>query len=232
MSATWSRQLEAFCEAFSAADDVGEDVAGVYFVVRADRVLYVGQSGTVRARCAIAAERFGAVGLRFFVLRLRGPMADHGKLGAGVRKREELEAAFIALFPCMENVVSKSAPAWAAAVAYALTGDVVRPPEAAQPKKLYRPPEVQSAPLPGRPPPRQMEVLRFVAKSIECGLPPTIREICEELGTTSTNGANDHLRYLEVRRLITRQENRARSIRITDLGWNLLASEAVPTEAA
>jgi 2-polyprenyl-6-methoxyphenol hydroxylase-like FAD-dependent oxidoreductase len=42
--------------------------------------------------------------------------------------------------------------------------------------------------------PRQVQVLQCVEQSIEArGYPPTLREIGERLGMTSTNAVNDHL---------------------------------------
>ena len=44
---------------------------------------------------------------------------------------------------------------------------------------------------------RQEQTLDFIRSSIEDrGYPPTLREIGEHLGISSTNGVNDHLRAL------------------------------------
>jgi repressor LexA len=52
---------------------------------------------------------------------------------------------------------------------------------------------------------RQRQVLRFICRSlVERQRPPTLREICAELGTASTNGATDHLNALEKKGFISR----------------------------
>lgn len=63
---------------------------------------------------------------------------------------------------------------------------------------------------------RQAAVLRMIIRCIQRnGMPPTIAEIGEHFGITSTNGVNDHLRALERKGYITRS-SKARSIKITD----------------
>ncbi|MBP8128216.1 MAG: transcriptional repressor LexA [Candidatus Hydrogenedentes bacterium] len=63
---------------------------------------------------------------------------------------------------------------------------------------------------------RQRNVLEFV---IECvrdhGLPPTMSEICDEFGLTSTNAARDHLVALEKKGYLERS-SKARGIRVTE----------------
>lgn len=60
---------------------------------------------------------------------------------------------------------------------------------------------------------RQRKVLAFVERSIrERGYPPTLREVCAELGVTSTNGASDHLRALERKGYLRRDPTRARAM--------------------
>ncbi len=60
---------------------------------------------------------------------------------------------------------------------------------------------------------RQRQVLSFILRSVERrGYPPSVREICEELGTTSTRGAQRHLEALERKGYITRGPG-ARAIR-------------------
>jgi repressor LexA len=63
---------------------------------------------------------------------------------------------------------------------------------------------------------RQHAVLNFIIDCIrERGCPPTIAEICQEFGISSTNGANDHLCALEKKGYIERS-SKARSIRLTE----------------
>lgn len=65
---------------------------------------------------------------------------------------------------------------------------------------------------------RQKEILDFIIDCIrEDRMPPTIAEIGENFGITSTNGVNDHLVALEKKGYIERS-SKARSIQVTDKG--------------
>lgn len=60
---------------------------------------------------------------------------------------------------------------------------------------------------------RQNQILSFIVKESEMrGFPPTIREIGEEMGISSTNGVNDHLKALERKGYLTRGEQQSRSL--------------------
>lgn len=62
---------------------------------------------------------------------------------------------------------------------------------------------------------RQQSILRFIIESIrDHGYPPTIAEIGEEFGISSTNGVNDHLVALEKKGYIERS-SKARGIHVT-----------------
>ncbi|MBX3252126.1 MAG: transcriptional repressor LexA [Myxococcales bacterium] len=62
---------------------------------------------------------------------------------------------------------------------------------------------------------RQRIVLDFIRASIdERGFPPTLREIGNHLGIRSTNGVNDHLRALERKGYLTREDMKSRSLRV------------------
>ncbi len=62
---------------------------------------------------------------------------------------------------------------------------------------------------------RQKAVLTFISNSIDdLGYPPTLREIGNELGIRSTNGVNDHLRALERKGYITREDMKSRTLRL------------------
>jgi repressor LexA len=64
--------------------------------------------------------------------------------------------------------------------------------------------------------PRQEEVLDLVLESLERrGYPPSIREICDALGLSSTRGALRHLEALEKKGFITRASG-ARAIQVRD----------------
>jgi repressor LexA len=63
---------------------------------------------------------------------------------------------------------------------------------------------------------RQKAVLDFIVESItDRGYPPTLREIGNHLGIKSTNGVNDHLRALERKGYLTREDMKSRTLRPT-----------------
>ena len=65
---------------------------------------------------------------------------------------------------------------------------------------------------------RQQMVLDFIRKSItDRGYPPTLREIGAKMGIRSTNGVNDHLRALERKGYLTREDMKSRALRPVDL---------------
>ncbi len=62
--------------------------------------------------------------------------------------------------------------------------------------------------------PRQEAVLGFINECIEArGYPPTLREIGEHMGISSTNGVNDHLKALERKGFLTRDDMKSRALR-------------------
>jgi repressor LexA len=64
--------------------------------------------------------------------------------------------------------------------------------------------------------PRQEEVFEFILETLERrGYPPSIREICEAFGLSSTRGALRHLEALEKKGFISRAPG-ARAIRVRD----------------
>ncbi|MCK5798682.1 MAG: transcriptional repressor LexA [Deltaproteobacteria bacterium] len=61
---------------------------------------------------------------------------------------------------------------------------------------------------------RQRQVLDFIHYCIEDrGLPPTLREIGEHMGIRSTNGVNDHLKALERKGYLQRDDLKSRALR-------------------
>jgi repressor LexA len=61
---------------------------------------------------------------------------------------------------------------------------------------------------------RQKLVLEFIGRSIEQrGYPPTLREIGRHLGIRSTNGVNDHLKALEKKGFLKREDLKSRALR-------------------
>ena len=62
---------------------------------------------------------------------------------------------------------------------------------------------------------RQAQTLDFIKQSIEeRGYPPTLREIGESMGIRSTNGVNDHLRALERKGYLSREDMKSRALRL------------------
>jgi repressor LexA len=64
---------------------------------------------------------------------------------------------------------------------------------------------------------RQEQTLEFIRKSIrDRGYPPTLREIGEHMGIRSTNGVNDHLRALERKGYLRREDMKSRALRVVE----------------
>ena len=64
---------------------------------------------------------------------------------------------------------------------------------------------------------RQAQTLDFIRRSInERGYPPTLREIGEHMGIRSTNGVNDHLRALERKGYLRREDMKSRALRLVN----------------
>jgi SOS-response transcriptional repressor LexA len=72
------------------------------------------------------------------------------------------------------------------------------------------------------------EIRRYIA---EQGIPPTLREIMAGTGITSTSVVNYHLCYLEETGVITRDDGKARSIRLADTP-ELVSLSAIREELA
>mgnify|MGYP000544172153 CR=1 FL=1 len=61
---------------------------------------------------------------------------------------------------------------------------------------------------------RQQQILDFISQSINGrGFPPTLREIGEHFGIKSTNGVNDHLKALEKKGFLRREDLKSRAMR-------------------
>ncbi len=74
---------------------------------------------------------------------------------------------------------------------------------------------------------RQRAVLDYITTSIDDrGYPPTLREIGNHLGIRSTNGVNDHLRALERKGYLTREDMKSRTLRPTDLAYDEIGHRA------
>lgn len=68
---------------------------------------------------------------------------------------------------------------------------------------------------------RQEMVLDFITQSISNrGYPPTLREIGSYMGIRSTNGVNDHLRALERKGYLKREDMKSRALRPVSMDAN------------
>jgi repressor LexA len=73
---------------------------------------------------------------------------------------------------------------------------------------------------------RQQMVLDYINKSIlDRGYPPTLREIGSYMGIRSTNGVNDHLRALERKGYLKREDMKSRALRPTRIDAGTAAGE-------
>ncbi len=64
---------------------------------------------------------------------------------------------------------------------------------------------------------RQEQTLDFIRESINTlGYPPTLREIGHHMGIRSTNGVNDHLRALERKGYLRREDMKSRALRLVE----------------
>lgn len=63
---------------------------------------------------------------------------------------------------------------------------------------------------------KQKKVLDFIRKRVGERLPPTIREIGEELGFKSTGTVRDYLKVLMQKGLVRRMNNKSRAIELTE----------------
>jgi repressor LexA len=79
---------------------------------------------------------------------------------------------------------------------------------------------------------RQQMVLDFIRQSItDRGYPPTLREIGARMGIRSTNGVNDHLRALERKGYLTREDMKSRALRPTHLAAQALGDAEIAAPA-
>ena len=69
----------------------------------------------------------------------------------------------------------------------------------------------------------QLDILRCIADWIdEHGWPPTLREICDQVGSKSTNAVSDTISALDRKGCLERKFGMARAIRVTAAGRQLL----------
>ncbi len=73
-------------------------------------------------------------------------------------------------------------------------------------------------------------VLDYIVEHIAShGFPPTLREIGKRMCIRSTNGVNDHLRALERKGYIQREDTHSRAIRVLALQEALSSEPIAPT---
>src|SRR5262249_49392976 len=79
---------------------------------------------------------------------------------------------------------------------------------------------------------RQRKVLDFIVQATESnGYPPTLREIGNFMGIRSTNGVNDHLRALERKGFLTREDMKSRTLRPTKTAMLATGRSAVANDS-
>jgi repressor LexA len=72
---------------------------------------------------------------------------------------------------------------------------------------------------------RQQDILDFISTSIDRrGYPPTLREIGEHFGIRSTNGVSDHLKALEKKGFLAREDLKSRAMRPMGAGHGAAGS--------
>ena len=76
--------------------------------------------------------------------------------------------------------------------------------------------------------PREEIYSYIVAYAQSHAYPPSVREICEAVGLTSTATVHTHLKKLEQQGLIVRDPSRQRSIRVTEKDAIVPAKNAIP----
>jgi repressor LexA len=77
---------------------------------------------------------------------------------------------------------------------------------------------------------RQEMILQFIRASIrERGYPPTLREIGARMGIRSTNGVSDHLRALERKGHLRREDMKSRALRPVDRDMDEASAPAAGT---
>jgi repressor LexA len=71
---------------------------------------------------------------------------------------------------------------------------------------------------------RQQEVLDYIRSCIsDNGYPPTLRELGSQLGISSTNGVNDHLKALERKGYLSRDGAKSRALVPIDMEDNMVS---------
>ncbi len=78
---------------------------------------------------------------------------------------------------------------------------------------------------------RQEQTLDYIRDCITVrGYPPTLREIGVHMGIRSTNGVNDHLRALERKGYLTREDMKSRALKLSGQQGTASAEEPTPAD--
>ncbi|APT17892.1 repressor lexA [Amylolactobacillus amylotrophicus DSM 20534] len=73
---------------------------------------------------------------------------------------------------------------------------------------------------------KQIEILRFIYEAVEDrGFPPTVREIGQSVGLSSTSTVHGHLERLERKGYLVKDATKPRAIEVTDLGRELIGAK-------
>lgn len=76
--------------------------------------------------------------------------------------------------------------------------------------------------------PKQREIFEYIKSSIiNCGYPPSLREICEAVQLKSTSSVHSHLATLEKNGYIRRNPTKPRAIEIMDENFNFARREII-----
>lgn len=78
---------------------------------------------------------------------------------------------------------------------------------------------------------KQIAILKFIYDTVEDrGYPPTVREICEAVGLSSTSTVHGHLERLERKGYLHKDPSKPRALEVTELGRKKLgvAQKAIP----
>ena len=79
---------------------------------------------------------------------------------------------------------------------------------------------------------RQQQVLNYIRDSItDRGYPPTLREIGAHMGIRSPTGVNDHLRALERKGYLTREDMKSRALRPINVPGDEATNDSLPADA-
>ncbi|MBQ1992427.1 MAG: transcriptional repressor LexA [Clostridia bacterium] len=63
---------------------------------------------------------------------------------------------------------------------------------------------------------RQQQIFEYICSNLQCGISPSVREICTATGLKSTATVHTHLKALEEKGLIIRNQGSNRSIRLSN----------------